>query len=52
MNNYRGIQYQISWSSGSAHYTIWFYSQIFRGEGNHGTVKTLIDRAHTISRRG
>lgn len=45
MDSYRGIQYKINLVDGVLNYTIYLPGkQIIRGDGNHGAVKTIIDR--------
>lgn len=41
---HRGYNYQIVWQNGIAQYTIRIRREIFRGIGNHGAVKAIIDR--------
>jgi hypothetical protein len=41
---YRNVTYTIEWVAGIAHYTVRVRRQIFRGEGNHGAAKAVIDR--------
>lgn len=48
-HEYRNFIYTIEWVEGIAHYTIHIRRQIFRGEGNHGAAKAVIDRYAQIT---
>lgn len=45
---YRNTIYGLCWRDGVCYFVIQHHRQIFRGTGNHGVAKDMIDRIFSI----